>query len=128
MYKAKKIAEYEILFKEWMMSGSTIYSEKIDIEDDREGIPSGYEILSEFLIDKVNRAENVNQLLNVIGFTNYLLSRNGAIIGALQNFINAVIGKLRSLALSLGGVYFHIDVGISVHVSITFQVNPIQTR
>ena len=104
MYKAKKIAEYEILFKEWMMSGSTIYSEKIYIEDDREGIPSGYEILSEFLIDKVNRAENVNQLLNVIGFTNYLLSRNGAIIGALQNFINAVIGKLRSLALSLGGV------------------------
>jgi hypothetical protein len=127
MYKAQKIAEYSILFRRWTASGLLGDSEKIYIENDREDT-SGYEILSEFLIDKVNRAENVNQLLNVIGFTNYLLSRNGAIIGALQNFINAVIGKLRSLALSLGGVYFHIDVGISVHVSITFQVNPIQTR
>ena len=56
------------------------------------------------------------------------MSKHGGIVGALQNFINAIIGKLKSLASTLGGVYFHIDVGINVHISITFQVNAIQTK
>lgn len=118
------MAEYDDLYKKWTLMGKLDDSEVPYIE---RAAPD-YEPLSEFLANKIDNSENIVQVLQIVNFVNYLMSKHGGIVNALQNFINAIISKLKSLASTLGGVYFHIDVGINVHISITFQVNAIQTK
>ena len=118
------MTEYDNLYKKWALIGKLDDSEVLYIE---RATPD-YEPLSEFLANKIDNSENIVQVLQIVNFVNYLMSKHGGIVGALQNFINAIIAKLKVLTITLGGVYFHIDVGISVHISITFQVNAIRTK
>jgi hypothetical protein len=118
------MVEYEDLYKKWELYGKL---DEGDVPHIERATPD-HESLSEFLANKIDTSENIAQLLSVVAFTNCLLSKHGGIVGALQNMIKAIIDKLKQLATTLGGVYFHIEVGIGVHISITFQINPIDTK
>ena len=119
------MCSYDELYEKWCLEGKLECSGN---ESWSEFLENNIEGLSGFLANKINCSENITQMLQVVSFANHLLSTYGWIVGKLQNFINAIINKLKVLAQTSGGVYFHIDVGTGFHISITFQVNPVQTK
>lgn len=115
---------YEEIYNKWISLGQLSND---DIPYIQRATPDA-EYLPEFLANKVDNTESVSGLLQVTAFANYLLNRYGNLIGTLQNFINSIIAKLKTLAQNLSGVFFHVEVGLGVHISITFQVDAIQTK
>lgn len=110
-------------YEEWVSNGRLAEKERMYIREMYD-----YNSLELFLIEKVENSTTIAELLQHIAFLNYLFRLKSSIIGKLNNLISAIIQKLRQLAQTVGGVYFHIGYSITPSVSITFQINPIQTQ
>lgn len=116
-YYMSNTQNWEKVYSEWKEFGKL---------SDEEGL--NYDILPEFLCQRVGNAESVAKLLEDTAFANYLLSKHESLIGALETFINSIIQKLKAVAQNMNGVLFNIEVGVGIHISITFQVDKIQTN
>ena len=81
--------DFRELYNQWKSNG--VLQEK-DVQEILKD--SNIEPLSEFLVETINGSKDIGQVSEIISFTNYLLSRRGSLIGALQNLINAVINHL----------------------------------
>ncbi len=118
------MTNYEDIYKKWELTGKV---EDGDMPWIARVTPD-VELIPEFLANKMDNTEDVCQVLEVVAFTNYLLRKHSSLIGALQKFIDLLLNKLETLARSVRGILFHIDVGVGIRVSITFQVSAVATK
>jgi len=81
--------DFKELYNQWKSNGVLQEEDVQEILKDSNIGP-----LSESLVETINDSKNISQVSEIISFTNYLLSRHGSLIGALQNVINAVINHL----------------------------------